>query len=111
MSESDEQFEEKAILKIINEQFKPKVIDLVQEYNEGELVEAFEENISSSDFIDFFKCIIELNLHMFLNEPPITLELQNDIEKYKSKFSIIEQFDFRMYQKNDYYCIDGFPME
>ena len=50
-------------------------------------------------------------MHMFLNEPPITLELQNDTQKYISKISIVEQFDFRMYQKNDYYCIDGFPME
>ena len=42
-------------------------------------MDAFEENISSQDFIDFFKCIIELNLHMFLNEPPITLDFQKDI--------------------------------
>ena len=75
VSETNEQFEDKAIFKIINEKFKPKVIDLVKDYNEGEFVDAFEENISSSDFIDFFKCIIELNLHMFLNEPPITLDL------------------------------------
>ena len=33
VSETNEQFEDKAILKIINEKFKPKVIDLVKDYN------------------------------------------------------------------------------
>ena len=47
----------------------------MEEVNEGEHVDAFEENISSDDFVDFFKCIVDLSLHMFLNDPPILMDL------------------------------------
>ena len=51
------------------------MIALVEKANDGEFVDDFIDNISSDDFIDFFKSIVDLNLHMFLNDPPILMDL------------------------------------
>lgn len=64
----------------------------------------------SPDFINFFKAVMKLNLHMFLNDPPISVAAMS-IKERKQKEGILEKFDFWMYSKNDYYCIDGFPKE
>ena len=40
-----------------------------------EFVDDFEENVRSDEFTVFIKVVIELNLHMVLNDPPITLDL------------------------------------
>ena len=40
-----------------------------------EFIDDFEENVRSDEFTVFIKVVIELNLHMVLNDPPITLDL------------------------------------
>lgn len=63
--------------------------------------------MSSPDFKTFFKAIYKLSLHMTLNDPPIELSLQ-PWNSMKQRDCIIEKFDFWMYNKNEFYCIDGF---
>ena len=75
-----------------------------------EHVDDFEENVSCDEFVTFLRSAVELNLHMVLNDPPIQLAVE-PWEKMKSKEDTLERFDFWMYQKADYYCIDGFPTE
>ena len=83
------------------------MLPLVEETNEGEFVDDFIENISSDDFVDFFRSIVDLCLHMFLNDPPILMDLTSVTERGK-KDGHIEKFDFRLFLKSDYHCIDGF---
>lgn len=45
---------------------------------------------------------------MVLNDPPIQLSME-PWESRSTKTSQIEKFEFWMYNKNEYYCIDGFP--
>ena len=42
---------------------------------DSEFLDDFEENVRSDEFTVFIKVVIELNLHMVLNDPPITLDL------------------------------------
>ena len=70
----------------------------------------FEENISTNDFKRLFRAILKLSLHMVLNDPPIQLSME-PWESRKLKASLIDKYDFWIYNKNDYYCIDGFPQE
>ena len=47
---------------------------------------------------------------MVLNDPPI----QMGVEPWTSrsmKEDLTSKFEFWMFNKNDYYCIDGFPKE
>jgi hypothetical protein len=70
----------------------------------------FEDNISTPDFIRFVQAIIKLQLHMVLNDPPIELSMLTKIDREK-KIDLTDKFEFWMFNKNDYYCIDGFPRE
>jgi hypothetical protein len=45
---------------------------------------------------------------MVLSEPPIELQLQATIDQQGDE---TELFEYWMFNKNDYYCIDGFPKE
>ena len=47
---------------------------------------------------------------MVLNDPPITLDLTS-WEERKQKLGILDRFEFQMYVKSEFYCIDGFPTE
>ena len=47
---------------------------------------------------------------MTLNDPPIQLELVN-WEQRKQQTDILKKYEFWMFSKADYYCIDGFPTE
>ena len=47
---------------------------------------------------------------MVLNQPEIELQLLN-ISTRKKKEEMTDKYEFWMYNKNDYYCIDGFPKE
>ncbi len=58
---------------------------LVEETNDGEFVDDFIENISSDDFVEFFKSIVDLSLHMFLNDPPILMDLTSVSERAKKE--------------------------
>jgi hypothetical protein len=44
---------------------------------------------------------------MVLSDPPIEMQLQATVQD-STEF---ERFEFWMFNKNDYYCIDGFPKE
>jgi len=47
---------------------------------------------------------------MVLNDPPIYMSL--DVwETRCEKSSLVDKYDFWMFNKTDYYCIDGFPKE
>jgi hypothetical protein len=72
----------------------------------------FIDNIESTDFLRFLRAIIKLELHMVLNEPPIEMHLMpvNDRLGSSSK-GFLDKFEFWMFNKTDYYCIDGFPKE
>lgn len=45
---------------------------------------------------------------MILNDPPILLSMEPWSSR-RTKRDILEKYDFWMYNKSDYYCIDGFP--
>ena len=56
------------------------------------------------------RAVLKLSLHMVLNDPPILMALETFEEKQK-KQELTDKFEFWMFNKNDYYCIDGFPKE
>lgn len=87
-----------------------RVLPLVEQANDGEFVDDFVDNIGSDDFVDFFKSIVDLSLHMFLNDPPILMDLVTESERSKKSLHT-EKFDFRLFLKQEYHCIDGFPTE
>jgi hypothetical protein len=71
-------FEGDEIIKnLINDEYKPLAIDLISE----DLMDDFEDNIGSDDFITLVRTIIDLNLHMILNDPPITIKLMSKKER------------------------------
>lgn len=70
----------------------------------------FDENIDTDDFIRFVQAVIKLQLHMVLSDPPIELSMLSTQER-QSRENLTDKFDFWMFNKNDYYCIDGFPKE
>lgn len=47
---------------------------------------------------------------MILNDPPILMSMES-WDTRKEKAVLVEKFEFWMFNKNDYYCIDGFPKE
>lgn len=47
---------------------------------------------------------------MVLNDPPIELSMLS-CEQRLTKSELVERYEFWMFNKNDYYCIDGFPRE
>lgn len=53
---------------------------------------------------------MKLSLHMVLNDPPILMGMET-WEDRKVKEQLTDKFEFWMFNKNDYYCIDGFPKE
>lgn len=73
-------------------------------------MDMFEDNVETPDFVRFVQAIIKLQLHMVLNEPPIELSMLS-CEERSSKKELVEKYEFWMFNKNDYYCIDGFPRE
>lgn len=70
----------------------------------------FEDNVETPDFIRFVQAIVKLQLHMVLNDPPIELSMVSVSER-ETKSELVEKYEFWMFNKNDYYCIDGFPRE
>jgi len=66
--------------------------------------------VKSDEFVVFIKVVIELNLHMVLNDPPINLDVI-PLEKIQAETEYLKKFEFVMYQKQECYCIDGFPTE
>ncbi len=70
----------------------------------------FEENVSAPDFKRFVRAILKLSLHMVLNDPPIQMSMEG-WEARTTKESLTDKYEFWMFNKNDYYCIDGFPKE
>lgn len=71
-------------------------------------LDEFEDNIGTNDFKRFFRAVFKLTLHMVLNDPPILLSMESWTVR-EQKLKLTEKYDFWMYNKNDYYCIDGFP--
>ena len=47
---------------------------------------------------------------MVLNDPPIELSMLTKVDREK-KVDLTDKFEFWMFNKNDYYCIAGFPRE
>ena len=47
---------------------------------------------------------------MNLSEPQVELMLIKTADR-NQKAEMKDRFDFWLYKKNDYYCIDGFPTE
>jgi hypothetical protein len=60
-------FEPSEIIEI----YRVKIMGCVDD----DLQEDLQENIGSEDFENFVKTILDLNLHMVLNDPPINLSL------------------------------------
>jgi len=80
------------------------------EQRKKEAQSLLDDNLFSQDFKKFFRAVMRLCLHMSLNDPPIKVQ-QLSIQDRNAKSELIHKFDFWMYNKNDYYCIDGFPKE
>jgi hypothetical protein len=75
-------------------------------------IEMFVENVESTDFLRFLRAIVKLELHMVLNEPPIEMSLMSVNERLgQNNKGFLDKFEFWMFNKTDYYCIDGFPKE
>jgi hypothetical protein len=47
---------------------------------------------------------------MVLSDPPIELSMLS-VEGRNAKVALTDKYEFWMFNKNDYYCIDGFPKE
>jgi hypothetical protein len=97
---------------VIKDKYLPKLenMEFESEERKEEAQELLDDNINSPDFKKFFRAVMRLSLHMFLNDPPIQVATQTIVERNKQA-SKLDKFDFWMYSKNDYYCIDGFPKE
>ena len=48
---------------------------------------------------------------MALNDPPIEMSMVGINQRVGREKPYLEKFEFWMYNKTDYYCIDGFPKE
>lgn len=83
---------------LIEQEYKPKAVEIVEAHNEGEFIDDLEENLSSSEFETFFKVVIDLNLHMVLNDPPITLDLVTRDQRAQLT-DLLTRFDFFMFFK------------
>eukprot|EP00347_Sterkiella_histriomuscorum_P023932 403332886 len=96
------------IHKFVMDKYKPRCEGIISQRDGAE--DDFEDNISSPDFKRFVRAVMKLSLHMVLNDPPIMLNMECwDTRQHKTV--LVEKFEFWMYNKNDYYCIDGFPKE
>ena len=69
-----------------------------------------DQNISSDDFVRFTRAVVKLQLHMVLSEPPIEMQLLS-VDQMLKDGPDEDKFEYWMYNKSDYYCIDGFPKE
>ena len=74
-------------------------------------IEMFIDNVESTDFLRFLRAIVKLELHMVLNDPPIEMHLMPVNQRLGENKGFLDKFEFWMYNKTDYYCIDGFPKE
>ena len=101
-------FSTEQIKQFLADKYKPRCTPILEE--EDDAFDLFEDNVDTPDFIRFVQAIIKLQLHMVLNEPPIELSMLSCSERTQ-KDDLIGKFEFWMYNKNDYYCIDGFPKE
>jgi hypothetical protein len=90
----------------IRDKYKQKCEAIIDDDSRGLL----DSNIDTPDFVKFVQAIIRLQLHMVLSDPPIELSMVGCRER-SEKQEITEKFEFWMFNKNDYYCIDGFPKE
>lgn len=99
-------FPTEKIKEFLKSRYKPRCESVLRE--DEEALELFEESVESSDFTRFVQAIIKLELHMVLNEPPIELSMLSCEERAK-KAEKLDKFEFWMFNKSDYYCIDGFP--
>ena len=95
---------------IIQDLYKPRAVVIIEAVEDGKYIDDLEDNITSNEFTSFFQVLIELNLHMVLNEPPIYLQLV-PWETRSKQSTILTKYEFQMFTKSDFYCIDGFPTE
>ncbi|CDW71805.1 UNKNOWN [Stylonychia lemnae] len=93
---------------LVMNKYKPRCVGIISDRDGAE--DDFEDNISTPDFKRFVRAVFKLSLHMVLNDPPILLSMEC-WETRQVKTILIQKFEFWMYNKNDYYCIDGFPKE
>ena len=96
------------IKKVIESEYKPRCESILS--GDDDAMDMFEDNVGTPDFIRFVQAIVKLQLHMVLNDPPIELSMLCNEERDK-KTELVEKYEFWMFNKNDYYCIDGFPRE
>lgn len=93
---------------VLKNVYKPRCESVLAE--DEEAMDLFEDNVDTADFIRFVQAIIKLELHMVLNEPPIELSMLSCDDRAK-KLELLEKYEFWMFNKSDYYCIDGFPQQ
>lgn len=104
-------FTTEQLKEFIEAKYKPRCKAVLEEDEDNdEALDLFEDNVGTPDFIRFVQAIIKLQLHMVLNDPPIELSMLSIAER-QAKPDLITKFDFWMFNKNDYYCMDGFPRE
>lgn len=102
------QYSDDQIKTFINEKYRPKC-ELIIAADDADQ-DMLEDNLGTEDFVRFVQAIIKLQLHMVLSDPPIELSMMSSRER-QEKEELVEKFEFWMFNKNDYYCIDGFPKE
>lgn len=101
-------FTTEQIKQFIEADYKPRCESLLAD--DEDAADMFEDNVGTPDFIRFVQAIIKLQLHMVLNEPPIELSMLS-CKQRDEKAELVQKYEFWMFNKNDYYCIDGFPRE
>lgn len=97
-----------AISEFVSQKFRPNCCSL---FEGGDELDLFDENISSDDFINFVRQVINLQLHMVLSDPPIEMVNLPISKATDQSIKDFEKYDYWMYNKAEYYCIDGFPKD
>ena len=103
-------YDTEQVKKFLNEKYKPRCQAILEADEDDEAMDLFEDNVDTPDFVRFVQAIVKLQLHMVLNDPPIELSMLSCAER-QTKEDLLERYEFWMFNKNDYYCIDGFPRE
>ena len=73
-------------------------------------IDLLDDNITSDDFLNFVRAVVKLQLHMVLSDPPLEMQLLTVAAALNCEPDL-QKYEYWMFNKSDYYCIDGFPKE
>ena len=83
---------------LVHNSYKPACESILQKSEKDDAMDLLTEAIDEEEFRTFVEGLFKIVLHVELSDPPLTIAFEED-------------FDFRIFRKSDFYCIDGFPKE